>query len=56
MELVNNAINFDELTKTQLRNDMQEITQLENPNSVIQMREWLAENGLETDSRLIKAH
>ena len=50
MELVNNAINFDELTKTQLRNDMQEITQLENPNSVIQMREWLAENGLETDS------
>lgn len=50
MQLVNNAINFDELTKTQLRNDMQEITQLENPNSVLQMKEWLAENGLETDS------
>jgi DNA polymerase len=29
---------------------MQEITQLENPNSVLQMKEWLSENGLETDS------
>lgn len=29
---------------------MQKITSLENPNSVPQMKGWLAENGLETDS------
>lgn len=50
MALVNNAVKFDELTKTELKSTMQEITQLENPNSVIQMKAWLAENGLETDS------
>ncbi len=50
MALVNNAVKFDELTKAELTSTMQEITQLENPNSVIQMKVWLAENGLETDS------
>ena len=30
--------------------DMRRITELENPNSVSQMRSWLADNGLETDS------
>ena len=29
---------------------MQNLTSLENPNSVQQMKEWLADNGLETDS------
>jgi len=50
MDLVNNAVKFDELTKTELTKTMKEITRLENPNSVIQMRDWLLENGLETDS------
>ena len=50
MDLVNNAVKFDELTKTELMKLMKEITQLENPNSVQQMKEWLAENGLEADS------
>lgn len=50
MELVNNAVKFDELTKAELTSTMQKITQLENPNSVLQMKEWLAQNGLEIDS------
>jgi len=29
---------------------MKEITELENPNSVVQMKQWLAEKGLETDT------
>lgn len=50
MALVNNAVKFDELTKAELTSTMQEITQLENPNSVMQMKEWLVSNGLEVDS------
>ena len=29
---------------------MQELTELDNPNSVQQMKQWLADNGMETDS------
>lgn len=50
MELVGNAITFDERSKTELTAKMKEITNLENPNSVMQMKKWLAENGLEVDS------
>jgi DNA polymerase len=50
MQFAENAIKFDSLTKAELNRSMQEITQLENPNSVLQMKEWLSENGLETDS------
>lgn len=50
MKVVKNAIRFDKLTRAELTKTMQEITQLENPNSILQMREWLAQNGLETDS------
>lgn len=50
MRFVNNAIIFDELTKTELTKTMQEITQLDNSNSVLQMREWLMANGLEVNS------
>lgn len=50
MDLVNNAVKFDELTKAELTGLMREITHLENPNSVQQMKEWLCENGLAADS------
>ncbi len=50
MDLVNNAVKFDELTKTELTGLMREITHLKNPNSVQQIKEWLANNGLEVDS------
>lgn len=50
MTLVKNAIAFDEKSKTELSEKMQELTNLDNPNSVQQMKQWLADNGLEMDS------
>ena len=49
MDFVKQAICCDEVTKTRLRGLMQNLTSLENPNSVQQMKEWLSGNGLETD-------
>ena len=50
MDFVKQAICCDEVTKTRLRSSMQYLTNLDNPNSVQQMKEWLADNGLETDT------
>lgn len=50
MELVRQAIAMDEQSKAELSAAMQELTSLENPNSVQQMKQWLADNGLETES------
>ncbi len=49
MAVVENAIRFDERSKG-ASTKMQELTSLENPNSVQQMKQWLSENGLETDT------
>ena len=48
--LVNNAINIDAMTKNSLITKMQADTGLENPNSVQQLKFWLAEKGVEADS------
>ena len=48
--LVQNAIAADARSKAELISLMKEITELDNPNSVSQMKEWLAENGLATDT------
>ena len=50
MEMVRNAIAMDGRSKADLSAAMQELTELENPNSVQQMKQWLLENGMETDS------
>ncbi len=50
MEVVTNAITLDEFTKEKLKSVMQNITDLENPNSVAQIKEWLCNNGLEVES------
>ena len=50
LELVRQAIAIDERSRNELISAMREFTQLENPNSVQQMKEWLANNGLMTDS------
>lgn len=50
MELVRQAIAMDERSKAELSAAMREMTSLENPNSVQQMKQWLADNGLETES------
>jgi DNA polymerase len=50
MELVRQAIYMDARSRKELITAMKEFTQLENPNSVQQMKEWLAGNGLMTES------
>ena len=50
MVLVRQAIAMDERSRRKLAAAMQELTGLENPNSVQQMKQWLAEHGLETDT------
>ena len=50
MQLVENAIRFDEESKAVLSEKMQELTNLDNPNSVQQMKRWLSDNGLEMGS------
>ncbi len=50
MEMVGQSIQMDERSKSRLSNAMKKLTELENPNSVQQMKQWLSENGMETDS------
>lgn len=50
MEMVRQAIAMDGRSKLELSAAMRELTELENPNSVQQMKQWLSENGMETDS------
>jgi len=50
IELVHRAIEMDTLSRQKLTTAMQRLTELENPNSVQQMKQWLADNGMETES------
>lgn len=50
MTLVRSAIAIDECSHDELTAKLQELTMLENPNSVQQMKDWLADNGLETET------
>lgn len=50
MELVSQAIAMDARSREELTAAMKDMTELENPNSVQQMKQWLSDNGIETDS------
>lgn len=50
MDVVENAIAFDERSKSALMIAMKNITNLDNPNSVVQMKQWLSDNGVKTES------
>lgn len=50
MDVVENAIKIDAISKDTLMATMQDLTDLENPNSVAQMKGWLAAKGVDTDS------
>ena len=50
LTLVREAIEMDGRSRSELTDAMKDITELENPNSVQQMKLWLADNGLETDT------
>ncbi|MBQ9871507.1 MAG: DNA polymerase [Eubacterium sp.] len=48
--LVKNAIALDEISKDKLSDAMKDLTELENPNSVAQMKQWLSDQGVEAES------
>lgn len=50
LQLVQQAIRMDTLTKDKLLHQLKDLTDLDNPNSVQQMKQWLAEHGLELES------
>ena len=50
MQLVTQAIDIDNRSRMELMTAMQKLTEIENPNSAAQMKAWLAQNGLETDT------
>lgn len=50
MDFVERAISIDEKSRSRLMADMRELTELDNPNSVVQMKEWLSDNGVEMDT------
>ena len=50
LQLVQQAIRMDTLTKDKLLHQLKNLTNLDNPNSVQQMKQWLAEHGLELES------
>ena len=49
-EMVTQALRIDEISKADLTARMQKKTGLENPNSVVQMKEFLSGSGMEVDS------
>ncbi len=50
MNVVEQAIKIDEHSKEELSEEMKKLTNLDNPNSVVQMKQWLSDNGVETDT------
>ncbi len=50
MDLVEKAIGMDSRSRAELTAAMKDLTDLDNPNSVQQMKQWLSDNGLEVDS------
>lgn len=50
LDMVENAIRLDAVSKEKLSGEMKSLTELENPNSVVQMKEWLSGQGIEAES------
>lgn len=50
MDMAENAISFDARSRSSLTASMKELTGLDNPNSVVQMKQWLSVNGVQTES------
>lgn len=50
MPFVKRCIALDAETRDSLTASMRELTELDNPNSVVQMKSWLSDNGVETDT------
>jgi DNA polymerase len=49
MSFVDNAVAIDERSREELLFKMKQLTDLDNPNSVAQLKQWLCENGVEVE-------
>lgn len=49
-DFVEKCIEIDGVSRENLVSKMQELTNLDNPNSVVQMKDWLSNNGVETET------
>lgn len=49
-QMVKQAISLDALSRDELSAEMPRLTNMDNPNSVAQMKQWLADHGLEVES------
>lgn len=47
---VEKCMEIDKVSREHLMSQMQELTSLENPNSVAQMKKWLFDNGIKTET------
>lgn len=50
LDFVDRVIALDNKVRTKLMSELQILTELENPNSVVQLKGWLSEQGVETES------
>ena len=50
LDFVERVIALDDKVRTKLMSELQILTELENPNSVVQLKGWLSEQGIETES------
>lgn len=50
MTFVQETLRIDDLTNSKLIDQMRKLTDLDNPNSVVQMKGWLSDKGFETDT------
>lgn len=50
MNLVTNAITFDKRSKKELSEQIRSVTDIDNPNSVVQMKSWLSGKGIEAET------
>lgn len=50
LDFVNRVIALDDKVRTRLMSELKILTELENPNSVVQLKGWLSEQGVETES------
>lgn len=50
MLFVQRAIAIDQISRDKLMMEMKELTRLDNPNSVVQVKSWLSDQGLETET------
>ncbi|HHT14506.1 MAG TPA: DNA polymerase [Clostridiales bacterium] len=50
LQMVEQAILLDAKSRDVLSTEMQKLTKLENPNSVVQLKQWLSDHGMEVES------